>query len=296
MIHGLAEQLDLQVLEWRLRKIATPLGLSIQLSPLKVRRLNRYRPPKGAARHLDPVFFAPTFLPSDDAEQASGSLYDLWRSIPEGHKWHHYFSTYAEVVSRLGKEPVVMLEIGVFRGGSAKMWSRFLPPGSTIVGIDINPDCAKYEDQDSNLFIRIGDQSDTAFLASIVEEFGPFDLILDDGSHRSSHMIASFNHLFLGALCSPGIYLAEDTHAAYWHSFRDQDYSFIDLAKDLVDLIHAHYFDKQSEIFFRKGHSSRAGTIEVPRIASEIDRIDFRDSLIVIYKQAKVRLPISEQL
>lgn len=257
---------------------------------------NRYRLPKGLAHSLNPNHFVPTTLPSTNDEQASGELYSLWRTIPEGHKWHHYFRTYTEALDRLGNTPIRMLEIGVYKGSSAKMWNQFLPAGSIFVGIDIEPECSKYENISDNLFIRIGDQSDPEFLAGIVDEFGRFDFILDDGSHRCSHMIASFNYLFLTGLNSPGVYLVEDTHTNFWEEFRDQNYSFIDLAKDLVDFMHFHYINIPHEIFFRKDHKRRVGSASVPRIAAEIDEIQFRDSLVVIQKRTKTALPISEHL
>ena len=213
-----------------------------------------------------------------------------------GHKWHHYFRTYTEALDRLGGAPIRMLEIGVYKGSSAKMWSQFLPAGSVFVGIDINPDCSKHENIDNSLFIRIGDQSDPEFLASVVDEFGPFNFILDDGSHRCSHMIASFDYLFLNGLNSPGVYLVEDTHTNFWNEFRGQNYSFVDLAKDLVDLIHSHYFNNPGDLYFQKGHEMRVGSASVPRIATEVDEIQFKDSLVVIHKRTKTALPISEHL
>ena len=72
-------------------------------------------------------------------------------------------------------------------------------------------------------------------LQGVVEEFGPFDLIIDDGSHIASHMLASFNYLFLEGLNDAGIYFVEDTHSNYFQSHRDTEFSFMDMAKSLVD-------------------------------------------------------------
>ena len=44
--------------------------------------------------------------------------------------------------------------------------------------------------------ILCGDQSDHNFLTEVVEKFKNFDVIIDDGSHVSKHIIASFNFLF----------------------------------------------------------------------------------------------------
>lgn len=279
---------------WRLRQLTKKLGWELQLSPFRLRRLHPYHRPRGPERHLDPAFFAETTLTASDDDQAAGELFELWCQQPGGHKCHQYFSVYESALAGYRDRPATMLEIGVQRGGSTLMWQKYLPAGSTFVGIDINPACAAFENPGARAFIRIGDQSDPKFLDRLVEEFGPFDIILDDGSHRCGHMIASFNHLFLNGLKSPGVYLAEDLQTAFWPSFRDLPYSFIDLAKDLVDLMHTHYVGLPGEPFFRKGHSQRAGSVRVPRIATEIESIDFHDSIVAIHKRTRSSMPLSE--
>ena len=109
-----------------------------------------------------------------------------------------------------------MLEIGVSRGGSLQMWQRFLGPMATLVGIDIDASCAKHEDD--NIFVRIGDQSDKSFLQSVSQEFGPPDIVIDDGSHVMSHINATFEY-FYPRLPKNGIYIVEDLHTAYWEEF-----------------------------------------------------------------------------
>jgi hypothetical protein len=262
-----------------------------------LRKVNAYRPPTAPARHLSPAHLAPIQLSvrSDD-EKPHGTLHAIWQHVPGGHKWHHYFETYEEVFAQLGNRPIRLLEIGVYRGGSSRMWRSYLPPESIIVGLDIDPECKAFEEPERNLFIRIGDQSDPRFLAEVIREFGQFDLIIDDGSHLCSHMIASFNHLFLTGLKNPGIYLAEDTHANFWHTHRDQRYSFVDLAKDLVDVMHSHYVGNESERKFRLNEPARMSEIVVPKIAAEIDEIRFRDSLVVIRRKTRAAPPVSEHL
>lgn len=251
-----------------------------------------YRSPKGPRATLGPEFFAPRTLTAreqlpDDLPQ---DLYSIWTEIPNGHKWLHYFKPYASFAAPFVKQPIRMLEIGVYGGASLRMWRTYLHPESVIVGLDIDEACKAYERPDENVHIRIGDQSD-AGVRRLVDEFGPFDLILDDGSHMCSHMIASFNHLFLEGLTSPGIYVVEDTHSNFWRGFRDQKYSFVDLCKDLVDLMHCHYVDHQGEPFFRKNGKDALSSLSVPRICAEIEEIRFRDSLVVIYKKTRASLP-----
>jgi hypothetical protein len=89
-------------------------------------RRHRYREPAGPARYLSSCHFEPVTLQNED-DQPEGPLYDLWRSIPGGHKWRHYFRAYEDVIAAFDGRPISMLEIGVFNGSSAQMWSRRLP-------------------------------------------------------------------------------------------------------------------------------------------------------------------------
>jgi len=225
-----------------------------------------------------------------------GEMYRTWRAIAGAHKWHHYFATYERVRAGFEGRPIRMLEIGVYKGASIRMWREVLHPEAIVVGVDIDEQCAQFEDAAQRLHIRIGDQSDATFLRAVVEEFGPFDFILDDGSHVCSHMIASFGVLFMEGLVDHGVYLLEDTHTNFWPSHRDQAYSFVDFAKDLVDVMHWHYFDNTFETRFRLGGQRRVAQVTVPAIAAQIDSVEFGDSLIVVRKKPIETLPISEHL
>ncbi len=71
------------------------------------------------------------------------------------------------------------------------MWRRYFRQGR-IVGIDLKlPDL-----EIPGVEMYIGDQSDPAFLASLVSRCGGFDIVIDDGSHVASHIAASFDVLF----------------------------------------------------------------------------------------------------
>jgi hypothetical protein len=60
-----------------------------------------------------------------------------------------------------------------------------------------------------------GDQGDDNVLAVAVRRFGPFDLIIDDGSHVSKDMITSLTFLFEHGLSPGRAYVLEDTFFAF---------------------------------------------------------------------------------
>lgn len=114
------------------------------------------------------------------------------------HKWKHYFPAYERHFGRYVNRPMTFIEIGCGFGGSLQMWKRYFGPHAQIIGIDINSDCKAFaEDQ---IAVCIGDQSDPAFLNTVVDEFGPPDIVLDDGSHIMEHIVAPFLSFILGRL------------------------------------------------------------------------------------------------
>jgi SAM-dependent methyltransferase len=157
------------------------------------------------------------------------------------HKWKHYFPAYEQHFQRFVNRDVVFLEIGCFHGGSLSLWKRYFGPHATIVGIDISPECASFaEDQ---IFIRIGDQADPAFLESVCAEFGLPDIVLDDGSHVMSHVNTSFEYLY-PRMRPNSVYMVEDMHAAYWPEYEGGlgvTGSFIEKCKGLIDQLHADH-------------------------------------------------------
>jgi hypothetical protein len=216
-----------------------------------------------------------------------GELADIFLDTGGAHKWAHYLPIYEYVLTPYRSRPIRMLEIGVYKGGSLNMWRRYLLPDSVIVGIDIDPDCKQYEDPDRRIHVRIGPQEDVKFLRQVIDEFGPFDVILDDGSHRASHMVASFQSLFLHAVSEGGVYVVEDIHANYWWQARDQPTSFVDFTKYLIDAMHAHYYHVDDELEFRVNHPRRIPNVTVPEITTHLGGIEFYDSVAVIHHRSR---------
>lgn len=102
-----------------------------------------------------------------------------------------------------------ILEIGVKGGASTAFWKQLFP-SATVVGLDV--DLRPRLGGDGVIYVQ-ADQSDEAKLAALAAEYGPFDLVIDDGSHVSDHQATSLRAL-LGHLRSGGIYVIEDVHAS----------------------------------------------------------------------------------
>jgi hypothetical protein len=131
---------------------------------------------------------------------------------------HHYAQHYQSHFEPLRRAKINILEIGIggyedpmAGGNSLRMWKAYFP-NSHIFGIDIY-DKAYHDEQRIKTFK--GSQVDEDFLRRVAAEIGPIDIIIDDGSHRNDHIIATFKILF--PLLSPnGIYAVEDLQTSYW--------------------------------------------------------------------------------
>jgi SAM-dependent methyltransferase len=222
---------------------------------------------------------------------ASNPVFQIWKQIPQGTKWTHYFEIYETIFEPRRAGPMRVLEIGVFKGNSLRLWKEYFHhPQTVIVGIDIDPACTRYDAPAQQLHVRIGSQADPGFLKTVVSEFGPFDLIIDDGSHHSTHMIASFNALFRDGLKDNGIYFAEDLHANYWLPWRDSRRAFLDLCKELLELMHAHY----TKAWIKDWNQDSPGSplvIDVPELTLMIKEIRVFDSIVAVYKTRRAYLP-----
>jgi 23S rRNA U2552 (ribose-2'-O)-methylase RlmE/FtsJ len=204
----------------------------------------------------------------------------------DGHlsdKWEHYLAAYEAIFHRFieSQTPVRLLEIGVQNGGSLQIWSKYFPSGSTIVGVDIDPACAGLA-TDTNVSIRIGDARSKDVLDRLLEET-EFDIIIDDGSHRSDDIIAGFDACF-GRLSCGGLYIVEDLHCSYWSShgggFRMPG-SSMEWFKGLTDALNADHFE-----FDVCARVDSVQLLRLRKLGSQIARITFFDSLVVVEKLA----------
>ncbi len=260
--------------------------LALQTKPPFIAR--RY-PYAGRRRMLDalgPDLARTVSMRADHSAPADTPIGGIFENTDNVHKLRHYLPIYQNALTRTER----MLEIGVDRGGSLHMWRAHLPQ-ATIVGLDINPEAAQHDDPGRDIHVRIGDQTDSHFLGTVVEEFGPFDTVLDDGGHTPRQMIGSFRYLF-PRLRPGGVYIVEDVCANYWTIYRDQRESFIDFTKWLMDAMHAHYMEMRSVYQIMEDHPKRLQEVQVPFAATIIDRIEVFDSVVVIHRAAEPkRLP-----
>jgi len=95
--------------------------------------------------------------------------------------------------------------------GRLRMWKDFYPD-AFVATFDLfqNKGFASQEDiQALGIKAYKGDQNYTNDLSQIKEAF---EVIVDDGSHRSDHQIISLKYLWENTLLPGGLYIIEDIH------------------------------------------------------------------------------------
>ncbi|MDR0576950.1 MAG: class I SAM-dependent methyltransferase [Candidatus Accumulibacter sp.] len=195
-------------------------------------------------------------------------------------KWTHYPCVYDELLrpSIEAGKPMTVLEIGVQNGGSLQILEKYLPTGSQIHGVDIDPRCGALRFS-PNIHFHLGNAADSGFIA---RTFGgmKFDLMIDDGSHQSREVVCSFFNLF-PMLSEGGIYLIEDMEHSYYANsgggFR-RPRSSVEFFKRLVDALNVDHFEMNDVI----------DNIEVMNFlhgyAPQIKRISFYTGICAIEK------------
>jgi hypothetical protein len=155
------------------------------------------------------------------------------------HKFTNYFDIYDKHFNRfIGKNPII-LEIGIFEGGSIDMWNYYFDNKCTIYAIDINENCLNLQkDYLDNVHIIIGDQGNENFWNNFLKQNIKFDIIIDDGSHIPSHQILTFKKTY-DYLNNNGIYLCEDICTSYHNNHKG---SFIDFSKKIIDYLNVFHW------------------------------------------------------
>ncbi len=122
---------------------------------------------------------------------------------------HSYCDAYGPLIEPLRSTHSPILEIGVHAGNSLRAWRDFFP-NAHIHGIDINPSfMVRGEDRISTHHM---DSRDVQAVTQWAKDHGPFQLIVDDGSHILEDMVLAFAVLS-HFLIDGGIYVIEDVQS-----------------------------------------------------------------------------------
>ncbi|MEM7139532.1 MAG: class I SAM-dependent methyltransferase [Actinomycetota bacterium] len=161
-------------------------------------------------------------------------------------KINHFFDDYELHLARVRRDGIRILEIGISGGGSLELWLAYFGTDASVHGVDIDP--AAIENCPPGAHAHLGSQIDVEFLHGLCDRHGPFDLIVDDGSHLVEHQIATFEALY-PTMSADGLYICEDSFTSYWPEYGGgvgEPGTFVEYAKRKVDELHAFWVDDGS--------------------------------------------------
>lgn len=200
----------------------------------------------------------------------------------------HYEDAIELYLSKHNIKSLSLLEIGVYAGSSLRMWRDYfndLRINYNIIGIDLNPSSMQANNQESGIFVEIGDQTDMAFLNDVVNRHGPFDIIIDDGSHIVEHQKKSFTFLF-EYLKPGGIYIIEDVCTSYWSAFNERgNSSIVDFCKKLVDDVNFYGIAPDGKTDRNEKKLVQYARTNSLKINTSIRSVHFFNSTILIQKR-----------
>ena len=140
---------------------------------------------------------------------------------------HSYLPLYQELLISKKESAKNVLEVGIWHGGSIKLWSDFFT-NATVYGLDlfIDSDCV-WDVIKNNEKIILHTSTDAYnndfFINNFLNKNIKFDFMLDDGPHTLESM-KQFITLYSQVMTDDGILIIEDV----------QDWSWIDLLKNEV--------------------------------------------------------------
>jgi len=167
------------------------------------------------------------------------------------------------------------LEFGVSQGGSLQMWRHYFGSGAQVFGVDINPNCSRFEEPGVKIFI--GDQGDRKFLRELTKTLPKIDILIDDGGHTMQQQIRTFEELF-PLVAANGVYLCEDLHTSYWREFGGgtrRRGTFIEYSKNWIDALNAW-------------HTQQPRRLSVSEFTRSVHSVHYYDSIVVLEKRPMV--------
>jgi len=146
-----------------------------------------------------------TLLKEDTTLDILGKIHDTDKAT-----YHRFTCFYDDIIGSRKKSIKNILEIGIYRGNSLRMLHSYFNLNVNIHAVDIN---LSGDPELSNVKCVYADQSNSTSLQDAITTFGniEYDIILDDGSHISSHQRTSLKTLW-PFIKQGGIYILEDLH------------------------------------------------------------------------------------
>jgi hypothetical protein len=201
-------------------------------------------------------------------------------------KWESYLSVYEDIFSRWRDKKINLLEVGIQNGGSLETWATYFCNANLLVGCDIDERCSGLRYEQGHIRIVVGDVNNSNTFQKILAIANDFDIVIDDGSHKSNDILETFFRYF--QFVKPGgLYVIEDTHTLYRNEYGGgllNEFSAYNFFKKCIDLINYQFWSNEisSDIFFRTFFPIGL----MPQFIKDgwIEGVEFRNSMIIVRK------------
>lgn len=219
----------------------------------------------------------------------SKTLVEIAQNIPhhsklEDQELHDFLSKYEWYFKPRRDEALKLLEVGIGKGGSPKIWREYFPYANIYAG-DYDQNKLYQEDRITTF---IFDQGNIANMEDIGNKHGKFDIFIDDGSHQMVHQINCLKTMWK-YLHKNGIYIIEDLHTSYWPTFGGslRGNSTIEFLKNLIDSINALAIGMQNWIPTPSNANEVRGFVSEPiiDINNTLSFIHFYQGLCILGKK-----------
>ena len=193
--------------------------------------------------------------------------------------------------SKMKGRSLCILEIGIGGGQSLPMWRQYFPEAE-IHAIDIE----RYADPEiQGVKLHQIDQTDRLQLKSLGEEFGPFDIIIDDGGHMMEQQQVSLGTLF-SFLQPGGLYFIEDLHTSFWpyNSYTDLYGTALDINEDRTNTTYLFLMEfmksgVSNSLFLSQEENQILGVMADKVVVFDLPKTDYGPNRLGMLRRAQGR-------
>lgn len=212
---------------------------------------------------------------------------------------HHYQRYYEKWLAPYRqKENLKLLEIGANEGHSLKVWASYFDNNpDSIVGLAYSGQngrqevvnagkyiSAKRDKFKSDVLVLEGDQSDPATM-KLLRHRGPWDIIIDDGSHVPKHVLFSLFSLWPNVKPG-GLYVIEDIETSYWkankkiYGYKLRKTGFLSNSKNSV----AYKLKEILDVLVRHQLGLNSSTLSIMPQDSELCSVTWGMNIVALHK------------
>eukprot|EP01084_Bolivina_argentea_P102379 183418_1 len=152
---------------------------------------------------------------TDMVKTSISKKYSWIGSFPTDKFGKHNYTDYYDILfkpyldkNRNENYPINILEIGVKKGGSLKLWRELFSSSSYVYGIDVDPGIPTFV-KDAHIKTVVINSGDEIEVDKTFGEGIKFDIVIDDGCHRVQ-CIRDTYRILAKYLKYDGIYIIED--------------------------------------------------------------------------------------